>query len=150
MNNPSARARKKLLAIYLKSIGFDHGTICNVGRISEPTLVTYLKAYRDGCIERLSKNPHLGHPSELNKYRQEITEAFHAKLPASLKEAREKIKKVTGLERSLPQIWCFLGKIGLRPRKVGGVPGKVNIEAQEAFKKKNLNRGLRKPRQESG
>jgi transposase len=105
-------------------------------------MLAYFKEYKDGGIERLTLNLHRGHPSELNSYKDEIVLAFNAKHPATLKEARAKIKEITGLTRSLPQIWSFIHKLGFAPRKVGGVPGRVNVEEQERFKKKNLNRGL--------
>ena len=66
--------------------------------------------------------------------------------PATLKEARSKINELTGIERSIPQIWSFLRRLGLSTRKVGGVPGNVDPQEQERFKKTNLSRDLRKPR----
>lgn len=144
LNHASQRTRKKLLAVYLKSMRVEHDLICKICRISWPTMVSYLKEYRDGGFERVTINMHRGHPSELNAHRQEIRTAFEVKCPATLKEAKARIKEISGIERSLPQVWSFLHKLGLRPRKVGGVPGKVDVDAQETFKKKNLNRGLRK------
>ena len=150
LSNESRHARKKLLAVYLKSLGVEHAMISKVCRVSWPTMVSYFKEYRDGGIERVTMNLRKGHPSELNMRSQEIRAAFKAKPPATLKEARAKIIEVTGLKRSLPQVWSFLNKIGLRHRKVGGVPGKVDVDEQEAFKKTNLNQGLRKPKPEKG
>ncbi|VAX37907.1 hypothetical protein MNBD_UNCLBAC01-858 [hydrothermal vent metagenome] len=48
-----------------------------------------------------------------------------------------KIEELTGHKRSEVQIWKFLKRIGLKCRKVGMIPSKVNIEKQEDFKKKN-------------
>jgi len=145
LNHPNPRLRRKLQAIYLKSLNLDHRTICQICRISWPTLLVYFKEYRDGGIERVTQNLHRGHPSELNLYTRKIQSALTHCPPASLKEAKAKIKEITGLDRSLPQIWSFLHQLNLRPRKVGGVPGKVNLKEQESFKKKSSNRGLQKP-----
>jgi len=141
LSHESQSTRKKMLALYLKSIGIEHAMICKICRVSWPTMLSYLKDYIDGGIEKLTKNLHVGHPSALNAYSQEIKAAFVADPPATIKEARAKIIEITGLSRSIPQIWSFLNKIGMKPRKVGGVPGRADVEAQEDFKKKNSNQG---------
>ena len=41
------------------------------------------------------------------------------------------IKELTGVERKETQVRKFLHRIGMRPRKVGGVPGKADREKQE-------------------
>ncbi len=52
---PDPKAQKKMEAVYLKSQGLAHHEICRLCRISEPTLVAYLKQYQEGGIERLKK-----------------------------------------------------------------------------------------------
>jgi len=52
---PDPKVQKKMEAVYLKSQGIAHQEICRLGRISEPTLVAYLKQYQDGGIEQLKK-----------------------------------------------------------------------------------------------
>ena len=86
----------------------------------------------------------------MNSFSQEIKDAFDAKPPATLKEARARIQEMTGLTRSISQVWSFLRKIGLKTRKVGGVPGKADPAQQEELKKKNSNRGSRKPSRAGG
>jgi transposase len=142
--NPSPRMRRKLLAVYLKSQRLEHGRICKMLRVSLPTFLSYMKEYLEGGIGRLTLNMHEGRPSELNAHADMIRREFESKPPATLKEARKRIRSLTGLERSIPQIWEFLHKIGMSSRKVGGIPGKVDVEAQEVFKKKSLNRGLKR------
>lgn len=144
------RIRRKYLAVYLKSLGVEHAMICKICRISWTTMVSYLKEYRDGGIERITLNMRIGHPSEMNAHSQELKAVFEAKPPATLKEARAKITELTGLKRSIPQVWSFLRKIGLRPRMVGGIPGKVDVDEQEDFKKKNSNRDLKRRKPGSG
>lgn len=146
LGHENPRIRKKLQAVYLKSLGIENCMICKICRISWPMMLTYFKEYQAGGIKRLTLNLHRGHPSELNSYREEISSAFKAKHPATLKEAKAKIKEITGLNRSLPQVWSFLHKLGLKPRKVGGVPGRANVEEQENFKKKNLSQDSRRPK----
>jgi len=139
--NPSPQMRRKLLAVYLKSLGIEHGRICKILRISLPTFLSYMEQYMEGGIDRLTLNLHRGHPSELNTFAISIKKEFAMKPPATLKEARQRIKSLTGLERSIPQIWSFVRKLGMSVRKVGGIPGKADVAEQEVFKKKSLSRG---------
>lgn len=148
LKHDNPRIRKKLEAVYLKSLGIENCMICKICRISWPMMLAYFKEYKAGGIERLTQNLHKGHPSELNPYSAEISSAFKTKHPATLKEAKAKIKEITGLNRSLPQVWSFLHRLGLKPRKVGGVPGRADVEEQERFKKKNLSQGSRRPKRE--
>lgn len=53
--HPDPKVQKKMEAVYLKSQRVAHQEICRLCRISEPTLVTYLKQYQEGGIERLKK-----------------------------------------------------------------------------------------------
>ena len=53
--HPDPRVQRKMEAVYLKSQGIAHQEICRLCRISEPTLVAYLKQYQEGGIERLKK-----------------------------------------------------------------------------------------------
>lgn len=54
-HHPDPKVQKKMEVLYLKSQGLEHQEICRLCRISEPTLVSYLKQYQEGGIERLKK-----------------------------------------------------------------------------------------------
>ena len=54
-HHPDPKVQKRMEAVYLKSQGIAHQEICRLGRISEPTLVAYLKQYQNGGIEQLKK-----------------------------------------------------------------------------------------------
>jgi transposase len=144
LSNPNPRIRKKLMAVYMKSLGIGHEIICKACRISWPTLLSYFKEYISGGINEMTKNRHRGHPSKLNDFEHEIKALLVDNPPATVKEAKAKIKGLTGIEISIPQIWAFMRKIGFSTRKVCGIPGKADPEVQESFKKKNSSPGLRK------
>ena len=88
--------------------------------------------------------------SELVKHQQTLEDYFKAHPPATIKEAMEKIEKITGLKRSEKPVTKFINKLGLKRRKVGMVPSKADPEKQETFKKNSWNPGSRKPRPEKG
>lgn len=54
-HHPDPKVQKKMEVLYLKSQKLEHQEICRLCRISEPTLVAYLKQYQEGGIEQLKK-----------------------------------------------------------------------------------------------
>jgi hypothetical protein len=63
---------------------------------------------------------------------------FQANPPAGIKEAQKEIAELTGLQRSETQVGKFLHKLGLKPRKVGMIPAKVDVEKQADYLKNEL------------
>jgi hypothetical protein len=49
--------------------------------------------------------------------------------------AAAKIADLTGIVRKPTQVRQFLKALGMKPRKVGMIPAKADVEAQEALKK---------------
>ena len=54
-HHPDPKVQKKMEVLYLKSQQLAHQDICRLCRITEPTLVTYLKHYQEGGMEQLKK-----------------------------------------------------------------------------------------------
>lgn len=138
--NEHNRIRKKLLALYLKAIEFQHQDIEKICRISRPTLATYLKDYKEDGIEKLKEIKFYQPKSDLIEYEESIKKHFNEYPPVSINEAKEKIKALTKIERSPTRIGVFLKKIGMKVRKVGFIPGNSDNpdkqKEQEKFKKK--------------
>jgi transposase len=134
------KVRKKMLALYMKSQDFSHTDIARVCRISRPTLSEYLKDYKAHGIKKLKEIKFYKPESTLMEYEQQIKKHFEEHLPATCNEAREKIKALTDIQRCPTQIRTFLKRIGMKPRKVGYVPGKSDDpnkqNEQDEFKKK--------------
>jgi transposase len=138
--NEHNRVRKKMLAIYLKALGLQHQDIERICRISRPTLSSYLKEYKEHGIKKI-KEVNFNQPkSVLMEHTVKLKKYFEAHPPISSNEAREKIKELTGIERSPTQIRKFIKNIGMKIRKVGFVPGNSDTpekqKEQEEFKKK--------------
>ena len=53
-------------------------------------------------------------------------------------EAAARIADLTGLQRGPTQVRQFLKSLGMKPRKVGQIPAKADVTAQEAFKTEQL------------
>lgn len=144
------RVRRKMEALWLKSQGFAHQDIAQLVSVSEKTLRSYFQQYVDGGVAGL-KEIHFRRPqSELVHHQEAITTYFCAHPPASINEAVDAIRVLTGLTRSPTQVRLFLKeKCGMKRLKTGTLPAKADPDVQEAFKKKNSNHAWRKPRKAS-
>lgn len=140
--HPHPRVRRKMEALYLKSQGTAHKDICRMIGITKPTLVSYLRAYGEGGIEKLKEINFYQPKSALEEYETLIEDYFKQHPPATLAEARQKIENLTSIDRSTSQVRIFLKRLGMKCRKVGSIPGKAvdedKIEEQENFKKQEL------------
>ncbi len=143
-NHPHPRVQRKMESLLLKSDGLPHHQITRILGISENTLRQYLREYEEGGIEAL-KTLHFRKPqSELAEHRQSLEAYFEEHPPATVNEAAARIEEITGIRRGLTQVRKFLDSLGLRPRKIGMIPAKADVEEQERFKKKNWNRDCRR------
>ncbi len=144
-NHPHPRVQRKMEALLLKSEGLPHHRITRILDISENTLRQYLREYEKGGIDRL-KEIHFNKPqSELATYRESLEAYFENHPPATVNEAIAKIEELTGIQRGPTQVRKFLNSLGLRPRKIGMIPAKADLEEQDRFKKKNWSRDYRRP-----
>jgi len=135
--HPHPRVQRKMESLLLKSERLPHHQITRILGVSENTLRQYLREYRDGGIERLKEIRFCPPRSELNKHRKSLEAYFEEHPPATVNEAVAKIAELTGIRRGPTQVRRFLGALDLRPRKVGMIPAKADVQQQARFKKKN-------------
>ena len=74
-------------------------------------------------------------------HRPTIEADFQQRPPATVAEAAARIEALTGIRRKPTQVRQFLKALGMQPRKVGMIPAKADVEAQEVFKKTVWSRG---------
>ena len=96
-------------------------------------MTEYLNEYQAGGIEKLKEIPFYQPQSELGHHRQSLEDYFKTHPPATMKEAMDKIEKLTGLKRSETQVKKFFSKLGFKRRKVGMVASKADPDKQETF-----------------
>lgn len=138
-HHPHPRVRRKMEALWLKSQGLAHQEVARLAGVSGNTLRSYLRQYAEGGIAAL-KELHFRQPkSELAAHQATIVAYFREHPPASINEAIDGIRELTGLSRSPTQVRTFLkAKCGMRRLKTGTLPAKGDPDVQEAFKKKEL------------
>ena len=132
-NHPHPRVQRKMNVVYLKSQGISHKEIKRLERICENTLLSYLREYQEGGIERLKEVRFYSPKSDLEKYSKSIESYFNEHPPATVNEAAAKIEEITGIKRKRERIRVYLKQLGFRPRKVGMIPAKADSEEQEKF-----------------
>jgi len=135
--HPHPRVQRKIEALLLKSEDLPHRQITRLLGVSENTLRGYLREYRDGGIERLQEIRFRHPKSELDAHHESLAAYFEEHPPATVNEAAAKIEELTGIRRGPTQVRRFLKSLGLRPRKVGMIPAKADVEEQARFKKKS-------------
>jgi transposase len=82
--------------------------------VSYKALRKYRNALETEDIEPLFINNGYREKSELEKYDEIIIADFDKNPPKTLREARERIQRLTGLTRSLHRIRVYLQKRGLK------------------------------------
>jgi transposase len=146
---PDPRVQQKMEVLWLVSQGLSRTEVAQLAGVSARTVRRYIKRYKRGGIEALKRSEYHKPQSELDQHAQTLKEYFEKNPPSTVKQAQAAIEKLTGVRRGETQVTEFLKRIGLRRRKVGTVPGKVDEAKKKSSapsSKKSLIPGLMKPR----
>ncbi len=137
-HHPHPRVQRRMEALWLKSQGVAHHEISRLTGISSTTLTSYLRAYQKGGLEALKTVRFYRPQSELKQHQGTLEDYFRQHPPASAKQAMAIIETLTGVRRTPNRVRVFLKHMGLKCRKVGMIPAKADLAAQEAFKTNEL------------
>jgi transposase len=140
---------RRLHALYFKSRGHSHQDISEHVGLSLNALTSIFKKYASGGLEEVKKMNYVPKRSELENYREIIKKHFEENPPSSVKQACSDIEKLTGIRKKEERVRVFLHQLGMKPRKVGGIPAKADLQKQEDFKKKPGTHPARSQRWES-
>jgi transposase len=133
--HPDPRVQVRMEALYLRSQRMANRDILRLCGISKASFHRYLNAYVTGGIEQLKQIDHYRPQSALAQYRPMLEAYFREHPPATVAAAVAQIQERTGIARKPTQVRQFLKALGMKPRKVGMIPAKADVDAQEAFKK---------------
>lgn len=137
-HHPHPRVQLKMEVLYLKSQGLSQNEIAKLAKVTTETVRNYIKEFQAGGIESLKEIKFRQQESEMALHRKTISEYFENHPIASLPQAAQVIKELSGLERSPVQVSKFLHREGLRRMKVGMIPAKADFEKQTQFLEKEL------------
>jgi transposase len=115
--------QRRMEALWLKAHGETHQRIAELAGLSRPTVQRLLDTYLSGGLAAV-RTFHWKVPvSALDPHRPLLEEEFRQRPPHTTAEACERIKQLTGVERSETRVREFLrDTLNLRWRKVGAVP----------------------------
>jgi transposase len=116
-HHPHPRVQRKMEALFLKSQGLSHGEIGKLVGVCQDTLREYFDQYNNGGIEALKILNFYRPESELVQHQGTIENEFRTSPPMTIKEAAERIKELTGVERSENRVAMFLKKNRLKTFK---------------------------------
>ena len=106
------RGSNIIVCLVLMVFGIKNSEIKDKTGVSYDALRKYRKALEEGDIEPLFINNGYREKSELEKYDEIIISDFDRNPPKTLREAKERIKELTGLTRSIHRIRVYLLKKG--------------------------------------
>jgi len=129
------RVRQKTDVLRLKIRKMSHEKTAEIAGISENTVTTYLRRYKEGGPEKSRETKSDRPVGGLTQHISTSEAYFTEHPPASAKEATGRIGELTGLKRSGTQVREFLISSGLKRRRVGMIPAEADIGKQEIFKK---------------
>jgi transposase len=147
INHPHQTIRLRGMALLLKSTGMPHQQIESTLDICGNTLRSWLKLFKNSGAVGLTEVHFKGPESALLPFEVLIRRYVEKTPPASLKKAVFDIEKITGIKMSKEQVRRYFKSLGIECRKIGTVPAKVNIAAQEEFKSNELEPRLEQAKQ---
>ena len=107
---PVPLVMRRMETLWLKSQGLEHEQIAILAGICENTMREYFSLYEEGGVEKLKELNYYHPESAMNEHIISLEAYFLEHPPASIKEAQQKIKEITGIERSETQIREFVKK----------------------------------------
>jgi transposase len=128
--------------VWLKSCNLQPSLIAKAAGVDTRTVQRVLNEFVEGGIERLKENRYAGQPSDLNEHADSLQEYFEKHPPHTVKEAQAVIEERTGVRREETAVRKFLLRIGMKCRRLGVVPGKLDAERaveQRRFVEEELN-----------
>jgi transposase len=133
--HPDPRVQVRMEALYVRSQRMATHDIIRLCGISKASCHRYLKAYVTGGLDQLKQIDHYRPQSELAPYRSTLEADFREHPPVTVAQAAAQLQEQTGMARKPTQVRQFLKALGMKPRKVGMIPAKADVDAQEAFNK---------------
>jgi transposase len=127
------KLRRKLMALKMRASGVPLKMIASSLSVTERTIFNYFSEYRNGGLAATMEDRAYCPDSSMEPYRKELEEDFRREPVGCAKQARVRILKLTGIALSSSQTRRIMGKLGMRYRKAGQIPGKADGELQLEF-----------------
>ena len=133
--HPDPRVQVRMAALYWRSQRMANEDMLRLCGSSKASFHRDLKAYVTGGLEQLKQIDHDRPQSELTPYRSTLEAYFREHPPATVGEAAAQSTELTGMARRPTPVRQCLNALGMKPRTVGMLPAKADVDAQAACKK---------------
>ena len=144
---PHALIQKRIFSVYLRAVSaFSNTEIGFICGLHANTVAHWIAIYEQQGYEGLLTNHYGTNRSELEEHSESLLASFHQAPPRCCGEAQERIRQMTGVERSTQQVRAFLKRHGLTFLKCGHVPAKADSEEQHRWVEEKLTPAIRAAR----
>lgn len=131
---PHPMIQKRIFAVYLKAtLDYSNHTIGLITGMHPNTVSHWISTYSEQGFESLLSNNYGTNKSELEQHAESILDSFLQHPPLTASQAVERVREMTGIDRSPQQIRAFMKRHGLRFIKCGHIPSKADNEAQHQW-----------------
>ena len=135
-DHPDKKIRLRLSVLWFTTQCDSASQIARFVGVSVRQVFNVINMYNADGLSCVMEINYFKQESKLEGFADLIREEFEKKPPASVKEARIRIKELTGIRRSLTQIKVFMKKLGMKLLKTGTIPmGKDETSLKEKTEK---------------
>jgi transposase len=138
LEHPHSSVRKKILVLLLHSGKIPTKHISTLLDVSENTTRNYLREYQTGGLQKTTEVRFRQPQSRLKPFDEQIKHLIDEHPCSTVKHVCAVVHEKLGVQLKPSAMRAQLKKLGAKHRKVGGIPAKANIQAQEQFKKEKM------------
>lgn len=130
--------RQRAHVLLLRSENLLNDQISNITGLSEPTIIDYVHQYLEKGESWVTTLNFRKPVSQLQSFDAEILAYFEKNPVSTIAQACQEVSRLTGVTVKNTQMRAYLKKLGIKWRKVGGIPAKVDLDAQQKFHDEKL------------
>ena len=131
---PDPMVQKRILAVYLKAtLGWNNSIIGQIVGLHYNAVGEWINAYKKNGFESLLRNNYGSNKSELETHAVSILKSFLRQPPMTSAEATDRIREMTGINRSSQQVRTFMKRHELKFIKCGHIPAKADNDKQHQW-----------------
>ena len=138
LHHPHPFVRKKALVLLLHSGQAETLHIAELLDVSKNTVRSYLHEYQSGGFEKISEIRFRQPLSKLKPYDEQIKQLIEENPCSTVKQVCALVDEKIGIHLKQSAMRIHLKQLGAKHRKVGGIPAKADIQAQEQFKSEKM------------
>lgn len=130
--------RQRAHVILLRVEQLSNDQISHITGLSEGTIIEYVHRYLSNGLQWVKALNFRKPVSQLQPFDDVIKEHFSKNPVSTIAQACKEIETLTGIVLKKTQMRSYLKKLDIKWRKVGNIPAKIDIEAQQKFHDEEL------------